>query len=227
MKHRNSMAFSFPGWSTVTAISGKSRPFLWYQRVFTHEWGCVVTNSLLPSDSSSSDFQSEPDNLPVNIKCLHRHMHFKQIPGLKSVACAGMYLKPGVWANIAYFHALTSRMLPPISDTEQFTSEGGPARPMEPRPHMSKRQRERATYLLWHYSSMIGINKKKKGLHAFVDRTRKGVWLSGSDCENLSLDCLRRGGYLLPTHLGGFPGGTSGKEPTCQSRRHVRCRLDS
>ena len=24
----------------------------------------------------------------------------------------------------------------------------------------------------------------------------------------------------------GFPGGTSGKEPTCQSRRCQRCRLD-
>ena len=86
-----------------------------------------------------------------------------------------MYLKPGVWANIAYFHALTSRMLPPISDTEQFTSEGGPARPMEPRPHVSKRQRERATYLLWHYSSMIGINKKKKKkvfMHLLTEQER-------------------------------------------------------
>ena len=24
----------------------------------------------------------------------------------------------------------------------------------------------------------------------------------------------------------GFPGGTSGKEPACQCRRHKRCRLD-
>jgi len=24
----------------------------------------------------------------------------------------------------------------------------------------------------------------------------------------------------------GFPGGASGKEPTCQCRRHKRCRLD-
>ena len=24
----------------------------------------------------------------------------------------------------------------------------------------------------------------------------------------------------------GFPGGASGKEPTCQRRRHKRCRLD-
>lgn len=205
MKHRNSMAFSFPGWSTVTAISGKSRPFLWYQRVFTHEWGCVVTNSLLSSDSSSSDFQSEPDNLPVNIKCLHRHMHFKQIPGLKSVACAGMYLKPGVWANIAYFHALTSRMLPPISDTEQSTSEGGPARPMEPRPHMSKRQRERATYLLWHYSSMIGINKKKKRSSCICWQNKKGgmvvrFWLWKSE---LGLSEERRLFIAYPS--GGLP----------------------
>ena len=25
----------------------------------------------------------------------------------------------------------------------------------------------------------------------------------------------------------GFPGGTDGKEPTCQCRRHKRCRFDS
>ena len=25
----------------------------------------------------------------------------------------------------------------------------------------------------------------------------------------------------------GFPGGTSGKEPACQCRRHKRCRFDS
>ena len=81
---------------------------------------------------------------------------------------------------------------------------GGPARPTQPRPHMFKRQRERATYLFDTISSLIGTKEKekKKGFHAFVDRTRKGVWLSHSDCENLSLDCLRRGGYSLFTHLG-------------------------
>ena len=26
--------------------------------------------------------------------------------------------------------------------------------------------------------------------------------------------------------VSGFPGGTSGKEPTCQSRRHKKCRFD-
>ena len=30
----------------------------------------------------------------------------------------------------------------------------------------------------------------------------------------------------LHTILIGFPGGASGKEPTCQGRRHKRCRLD-
>ena len=95
-------------------------------------------------------------------------------------------------------------MLPPISDTEQFTSEGESARPTEPRPHMFKRRRERATYLFGTISSLIGVKGKlkKKSFYAFVDRMRKGVWLSRSDCENLSLDCLGRGGYSLPTHLG-------------------------
>ena len=27
-------------------------------------------------------------------------------------------------------------------------------------------------------------------------------------------------------NIGGFPGGASGKEPTCQSRRHKRLRFD-
>lgn len=54
---------------------------------------------------------------------------------------------------------------------------GGPARPTQPRPHMFKRQRERATYLFDTISSLIGTKEKekKKGFHAFVDRTRKGV----------------------------------------------------
>ena len=28
------------------------------------------------------------------------------------------------------------------------------------------------------------------------------------------------------THLSGFPGGASGKEPTCQCRRHRKCELN-
>ena len=33
--------------------------------------------------------------------------------------------------------------------------------------------------------------------------------------------------YLLIHELWGFPGGASGKEPTCQCRRHKRHRFDS
>ena len=32
--------------------------------------------------------------------------------------------------------------------------------------------------------------------------------------------------YILAYHIGGFPGGTSGKEPACQCRNHKRCCLD-
>jgi len=32
-------------------------------------------------------------------------------------------------------------------------------------------------------------------------------------------------GELLTQHEG-FPGGASGKKPTCQCRRHERCRVD-
>lgn len=66
-------------------------------------------------------------------------------------------------------------MLPPISDTEQFTSEGGPARPTEPRPHMFKRQWERATYLFGTISSRIGTKEKEKKkvfMHLLTERER-------------------------------------------------------
>ena len=32
--------------------------------------------------------------------------------------------------------------------------------------------------------------------------------------------------YMYPFFLKGFPGGTSGKEPACQCRRHERCKFD-
>jgi len=32
--------------------------------------------------------------------------------------------------------------------------------------------------------------------------------------------------YLPLSHAMGFPGGASGKEPTCQCRRHERCGFD-
>ena len=34
------------------------------------------------------------------------------------------------------------------------------------------------------------------------------------------------GRQLMGTRIWGFPGGTSGKEPTCQCRRRKRCRFD-
>ena len=32
--------------------------------------------------------------------------------------------------------------------------------------------------------------------------------------------------YMYPFSCKGFPGGASGKEPTCQSRRHKRCEFN-
>ena len=52
-------------------------------------------------------------------------------------------------------------------------------------------------------------------------------------CSLLSWECFLFLSFHLHNHfassyscLRGFPGGTSGKEPACQHRRHKRCRFD-
>ena len=67
-------------------------------------------------------------------------------------------------------------------------------------------------------------------------------WLVGSPCSprdsqessptpfksiSSSALSLLYGPTLIHTQLLGFPGGTSGKEPTCQCTRHKRCGFDS
>ena len=60
------------------------------------------------------------------------------------------------------------------------------------------------------------------------------LWITRSPLALISPDCIHDNWSLqwgpwkteiMFSYVWGFPGGTSGKEPTCQCRRHKRCKF--